>query len=190
MVDYPIQTQESGLGNSPLNCELMLCYRSRQEYQLPGTRRIEGATGFGAPTPLKRSMQIFRTTLFRICFTAQLILSFLHMHCNRGHSIKRALLMQSLHGCPLLYADQVRLYCQQAEKKIGKKPDEAYLYWITEPESMDAKDPVNVDLSLLEATRNRLDGIARKIINKEFPPMTKKTEDVYGICEFGERCWN
>ncbi len=87
------------------------------------------------------------------------------------------------------YIDQVRLYCHQADKKIGKTPDEAYLYWITEPEGQNPKDYVDTNPALLAKTRTRVDQIAQKIINKEFPPIKKKNEDVCGICEFSERCW-
>jgi DNA helicase II / ATP-dependent DNA helicase PcrA len=86
------------------------------------------------------------------------------------------------------YADQIRLYCKQAEKKIGKQPDEAYLYWITEPKDVDPKDPIDTDPSLLNKTKQRVDDIAQKIIKKEFPPRKKKDKDVCGICEFKARC--
>ena len=86
------------------------------------------------------------------------------------------------------YADQVRLYCQQAEKKLGKKPDEGYLYWITEPEGINPVDPVDIDPSLLSKTKKRVDSIAKKIINKDFPSLKIKKDDVCGICEFDERC--
>jgi hypothetical protein len=41
--------------------------------RLPSRRQAPGRRGhhFGAPTPTERSMRISRTTLFRICFTAQ-----------------------------------------------------------------------------------------------------------------------
>ena len=86
------------------------------------------------------------------------------------------------------YADQIRLYCQQAKQKIGKNPDEAYLYWITEPAGTDPVDPVDTDPSLLSQTKNRIDKIAKKILKKDFPTLNKKNEDVCGICEFEDRC--
>ena len=87
------------------------------------------------------------------------------------------------------YADQVRLYCSQVEPKIGKVPDEAYLYWVLEPEGTPPVDPVATDPTLLKATRERVDSTARKIIAKQFPKNAKKDDDVCGICEFEERCW-
>jgi DNA helicase-2/ATP-dependent DNA helicase PcrA len=88
------------------------------------------------------------------------------------------------------YADQVRLYCKQVEPKIGKTPDEAYLYWVLEPAGSKPIDHVNNDPKLLQSTRERVDSIARKIIVKHFPRKAKKDDDVCGICEFEERCWS
>lgn len=87
------------------------------------------------------------------------------------------------------YADQVRLYCKQVEPKVGKTPDEAYLYWVTEPEGVDPVDPVDTDPALLEDTHARVEDTARKIIGKQFPKKPKKDDDVCGICEFEGRCW-
>ena len=87
------------------------------------------------------------------------------------------------------YADQVRLYCKQVEPKIGKLPDEAYLYWVLEPVGTLPVDPVDTDPSLLKATRARVDRTARNIIAKKFPKKPKRDDDVCGICEFEERCW-
>jgi DNA helicase-2/ATP-dependent DNA helicase PcrA len=88
------------------------------------------------------------------------------------------------------YADQVRLYCKQVEPKIGKTPDEAYLYWVLEPEGVNPVDQVDNNPSLLKATRERVDNTARKIISKNFPKKGKKDNDICGICEFEERCWS
>ena len=87
------------------------------------------------------------------------------------------------------YADQIRLYCKQVEPKLGKVPDEAYLYWITEPAGTNPVDPVDTNSSLLKDTRARVNAIAENIIKKNFPRLTKKNDDVCGICEFCERCW-
>ena len=87
------------------------------------------------------------------------------------------------------YADQVRLYCQQTKKKLGKHPDEAYLYWVTEPDGTDPKDPIETNQELLDKTIQAVDNVARKIISKEFPKLGKREESVCGICEFEERCW-
>ncbi len=86
------------------------------------------------------------------------------------------------------YADQIRLYCQQAEKKIGKQPDEAYLYWITEPDFKESKDTVDTNSSLLTKTKKRVDAVAKKIINRSFPARKDKDKEVCGICEFKNRC--
>lgn len=88
------------------------------------------------------------------------------------------------------YADQVRLYCKQVEPKLGKYPDEAYLYWVTEPEGTEPRDIVDTDPRLLDGTRERVLQVAHKIINKDFPRLPKRDEDLCGICEFTERCWS
>jgi hypothetical protein len=87
------------------------------------------------------------------------------------------------------YQDQIRLYCDQVKPKIGKYPDEAYLYWITEPDEKAVVDPVNIDPKELGVTAARVQSIARKIIKKEFPKLSKRCEDSCGICEFEQRCW-
>ena len=53
------------------------------------------------------------------------------------------------------YADQIRLYCQQVEPKIGKHPDEAYLYWVTEPKGIDPKDMIDRTQILWLPRKNR-----------------------------------
>ena len=70
--------------------------------------------------------------------------------------------MSGLHSC-----------CQQTEQKIGKKPDEAYLYWITEPPGVDPIDPVDTDPALLSLTKKRIDKIAQKILIKDLPSPKK-----------------
>lgn len=87
------------------------------------------------------------------------------------------------------YANQIRLYCQQVEPKIGKYPDEGYLYWVTEPAGTDPKDIVDTDPSLLAATKNQVDEVAKKILKKEFKPLKIRDESICGICEFDKRCW-
>jgi DNA helicase-2/ATP-dependent DNA helicase PcrA len=87
------------------------------------------------------------------------------------------------------YQDQIRLYCNQVEPKIGKKPDEAYLYWVTEPDDKAVKDPVPTDDKLLEATKKRVEDAARNIIAKKFSKLPKRNDDVCGICEFDRKCW-
>lgn len=87
------------------------------------------------------------------------------------------------------YQDQIRLYCEQVKPKVGKYPDEAYLYWITEPDSTQVIDPVNVDPAQLGATKKRVQEIAEKIIEKDFPKLAKRDDDICGICEFDQQCW-
>ena len=87
------------------------------------------------------------------------------------------------------YANQIRLYCKQAEPKIGKVPDEGYIYWVTEPEGVDSKDPVDIDPALLNSTKKAVDRVAQGIISKEFPKLPAKDDNVCGICEFEGRCW-
>lgn len=87
------------------------------------------------------------------------------------------------------YADQIRLYCKQVEPKIGKFPDEGYLYWITEPDGSDPKDMIDTDPKLLEQTRKRVNATAQRIISKDFPKLKKRDEDRCGICEFERGCW-
>jgi hypothetical protein len=87
------------------------------------------------------------------------------------------------------YANQIRLYCKQAEPKIGKVPDEGYIYWVTEPEGVYPKDPVDIDPALLEGTKKAVEKVAQGIIKKKFPKLPAKDENVCGICEFEGRCW-
>lgn len=87
------------------------------------------------------------------------------------------------------YANQIRLYCQQVKPKLEKFPDEAYLYWVTEPPGVNPKDPVDTDPSLMAKTRGDVDAIARKIIRKEFPALKSRDEDMCGVCNFERRCW-
>ena len=57
-----------------LSCQLIY----KVTVGMPVTRHPPGRRGrhIGAPTPTERSVRISRTTLFRICFTAQLMISF------------------------------------------------------------------------------------------------------------------
>ncbi len=87
------------------------------------------------------------------------------------------------------YQDQIQLYCEQVKPKVGKYPDEAYLYWITEPDPAQVVDPVNVDPKELGATKKRVQEIAEKIIKKDFPKRSKRDDDICGICEFEQQCW-
>ena len=87
------------------------------------------------------------------------------------------------------YQDQIRLYCEQVKPKVGKYPDEAYLYWITEPDEKHVVDHVDIDPKQLGSTKTRVQSIARKIIKKDFPKLAKRCEDSCGICEFEQRCW-
>jgi DNA helicase-2/ATP-dependent DNA helicase PcrA len=87
------------------------------------------------------------------------------------------------------YQDQIRLYCEQVKPKVGKYPDEAYLYWITEPDEKQIVDFVNVDPKELGATKARVQDVAKKIIQKDFPKRAKRCDDVCGICEFEQQCW-
>jgi ATP-dependent DNA helicase UvrD/PcrA len=88
------------------------------------------------------------------------------------------------------YHDQVRLYCRQVEGKVGKVPDEGYIYWVTDPSPDDPKDMVDIDPALLDDTRQRVHKTATSIIQGKFPRRSERDKDICGICEFEERCWS
>lgn len=92
-------------------------------------------------------------------------------------------------GWPPLNIAAFQGHTAVAEGKIGKVPDENYLYWVTEPEGVDPKDPADIDLGLLTSTRKMGDRLAQLILDKDFLKLGKQNDDLCGICEFEQRCW-
>ena len=43
---------------------------------------------------------------------------------------------------------------------------------------------------LLHATKKRVNSVAKCILSKKFPRLSRRNEDVCGICEFNEECWS
>lgn len=86
------------------------------------------------------------------------------------------------------YEFQLSIYAKMIEKKLGEKPVKTYIYLTGEEDSRKALKEVSIGTVQTDVAESRFDGIAEKIILKDFTVKRAPPRDICRNCDFRHGC--